>query len=111
MQNWACVCRSLSEVQYSQRMIGDHTFFIGGNNQDLYTAGLRRDYQGMFSVGAIIDREAQPFEPLTDTAAHISMVLADPGRENDPINAAEHGSQRAAFARRAPDKQLNRFSR
>ena len=46
---------------------------------------------------------------LADPLADLGRALADPGREHEAIEAAEHRGERAELAADPPDEQLDRL--
>src|SRR3546814_6294376 len=87
-------------------MISNHPFLVGRNDKDFHAALPAGDAKGIGGIRIVIDRQSQPAEPFANTPADLPVVLADPGGEDDTINAAERCGERAEFADSPPDEKL-----
>src|SRR3546814_3083270 len=92
-------------------MIGNHPFLVGRNDKDFHAALPAGDAKGIGGIRIVIDRQSQPAEPFANTPADLRVVLADPGGEDDTINAAERCGERAEFADSPPDEKLDSLLR
>src|SRR5208283_6109480 len=62
-------------------------------------AALRRDAWSVSGIRLRIDREAEPGQPRSDNGADRRGTLADPGSEDEPIDAPHHRGQLRHHAR------------
>src|SRR3546814_19411737 len=92
-------------------MVGNHPLRVGWKDEDFHAALPAGDAKGIGGIRIVIDRQPQPTEPLTNTPADLRVVLADPGGEDDTINAAERCGKRAELTGRAPDQPPDRLLR
>ena len=90
-------------------MIGNHPLLVGRNDEDFDAAVPARDAKGIGGIRIVVDRQSQPVEPLANTPADFRVVLADPGREDDAVNAAERCGERAEFTDSPPDEKFDGF--
>src|SRR3546814_17684501 len=88
-------------------MVGNHPLRVGWKDEDFHAALPAGDAKGIGGIRIVIDRQPQPTEPLTNTPADLRVVLADPGGEDDTINAAERCGKRAELTGRAPDNKID----
>ena len=59
------------------------------------------------AVGGLIEGKPGPCEAGDHLGAGRRVVLADPGREDEPVDAAERRDERSDFARDAIDEQVD----
>ena len=99
MPSSALVCRAI----ISSSLVG-----ITHAETRLSGGGDPRSVRG---VGARIERHAEPRRRLADAAADLGGVLADPGGEDQRVDAAEHGGERADLLRGLVDEVVDREAR
>ena len=78
----------------SGRGPGDHRLFVGADDPDLDRPVVGRDQQGTGCVSPGIDGDPEEFQAVTDAAADLGRVLADPPGEHQGIKPAERGGER-----------------
>src|SRR3546814_9679315 len=88
-------------------MIVNLPFPVGRNDTYLHAALPDGHAKGRVGIRIVTDRQSQPGEPFANTPADLRVVLADPGGEDDTINAAERCGERAEFADSPPDEKLD----
>src|SRR3546814_2211147 len=89
-------------------MSGKPPFLVVRNESGVHAALPAGDAKCIGGIRIVIDRQSQPAEPFANTPAELRVVLADPGGEDDTINAAERCGERAEFADSPPDEKLDR---
>ena len=62
-------------------------------------------------VGGIVEFHAQPRRGFADAAADPGRILADAGREHEPVDPAQYGGQAAELACRAVHEVVDRQCR
>src|SRR5208337_2507172 len=89
----------LYRCRQRQSMTRDHELFIRWYDIAGNGAALRRDAWSVSGIRLRIDREAEPGQPRSDNGADRRRTLADPGSEDEPVDAAHHGGQLRHHAR------------
>lgn len=74
-------------MKNGKRVVSNHPLLVGRNDEDFHAAVLAGDAKGIGRIRIIIDGQAQPAEPFAYAPADIRVVLADPGREDNAIDA------------------------
>src|SRR5690606_21770584 len=90
--------------------LSDRALLVRREHQDV---GLRipsGDVDRAHAVARDIDAHAQPSRSLADALAHGGRVLADAGREDEGVEAAQGCGEGADLAADAVDEEVYRFS-
>src|ERR1035437_10143722 len=97
------------ELEKGLRVVGDHPFFIGRNDQNIYSAVWGADAQIATGIGFRVEHNALPPCLLPVGAPQSGVVFADPSREHDGIETTGCRRKRAEFAHDAVAEKLNSF--
>src|SRR5271165_2510650 len=80
-------------------MTGDHELLVRWYDIAGNAAAARGDAWPVSGIGLRVDRDAQPRRPRSDIRAQRRRMLADPGGEDEPIEAPHHRRQLRHHAR------------
>ena len=103
-------CRSASgggsaRRQQMTHVPGDHQVFVGLHHAHDHAAAVARDDRRVSGVAFGVELETEELEALADAFADGGGVFADPGREDQRVEPAEHGGERAHGLPREVAKQ------
>src|SRR6266487_6608254 len=86
-------------------MTRDHEFLVGGERPDRHPAVAPADAGTAGGIGGSIEREPEPRRLLAHPRSDLGRALADAAGEDERIEPAERGGERAELAKDAIDEQ------
>ena len=92
----------------SERVLGDHQLLIGGQHIDREAAGGGRDHLGVGAIRFLVQRRSEPGEPGADPGPDGCGILADARGEDEGVEPAKRGRQRACEEPDAVDEVVDR---
>src|ERR1044071_8496396 len=105
------VRKFLSQPEQRPRVPGYHHLLVGRDDPRRDLALLPGDSRAVGLVRALVEFDAQPARRLADAPANLGRVLADARREDQAVQAAQHGGQRADLPGDAVDEVVHRQAR
>src|ERR1019366_1071680 len=97
--------------QAIEAMAGDQQSLVGWNNEGLDAACGTGDARAASGIGGYVKLHAEPRRILQNPAPDLGRMFADASREDQRIEPAERGGERAKFAADAIDEKRDRFRR
>src|SRR5512144_2588601 len=86
----------------------DHQLLVGGDDPRRYRALRRRYARAVRAVRGAVELDAEPRGIAADALAQAPAVLADARGEDDRVEPAERGGERAQLAPDAVDEEVDR---
>ena len=86
------------------RVFRDHALFVGRDHEDRDFRPWRADDLGVRRVGRRIEAHAEPLQSGKRFLTHVGAVFAYAGGEDERVEAAERGGERADLAAQAVDE-------